>query len=559
MIINISLYEIINKDEMVKKLLEKGLSLHGNTIQLELPSYIREVFGIEDLSDKNTTKISYYYYNEENEKGIVWDKFWGEWFEKETIGTKKTANPYGCILIEIDNRCYAISLGGSYHIVSNYCDEAFGYEIGGRIFKKDSVEGKYSKYFNNKKSRTITQYYSDVSVMMDVGESHELLTAKVKLSDEFINFKLYEYNKLITFNESIKFKSSDFSPTEIINIIQEMHYIRSFKKEGFDFPRVKSVLNTEQNADLLNKLDKVLLDLILNDEYMNKLSLTNYVKFGTDLKDIATLTGKMEMIYDSKKEFINDMDIFDIVEVLQSRNCRDLNKVKIRIEELDNADVELKRLLDYQTELDGKLYMLIDGKWCFYNDAFVQYIDREINNVNECAVLNESLNIDDDILEKGRSINNKHNRNVDYKEYNYNKYLSKYKNFKLLDRDNSYQNIKKIEYADLYSEGHLIHVKIGDVKDWRYCISQSKNSIEALKDDKLAIKKHVNGDISCISLLLVTQNKNLFIEGGVDLSRCRSLNFKIEIITWYKEVKESDLIPKIIFAFDESSVKKKSI
>lgn len=542
---------------MIKKLLERGLSIHGNTIHLELPSYIREVFDIVGHSDQNTTKVSYYFYNEENDKGIVWDEFWGGWFEKKTIGTNKISKPYGCILIEIDNRCYAISLGGSYHIVSNYCDEAFGYEIGGRIFKKDSVEGKSSKFFNNKKSRTITQYYSDVSVMMDVGESHELLTAKVKLSDKFIDFKLYDYRKLITFNESIKFKSSDFSPTEIINIVQEMHYIRSFEEEGFNFPRVKSVLKTDQNVELLNKLDGILLNIILNDDYMNKLSLTNYVKFGTDLKDIASLTGKMEMIYDNKKEFINDMDIFDIVELLQSRNCRDLNKVKIRIEELDNSDIELKKLLDYQTDLDGKSYMLIDGKWCFYNDTFVQYIDRAINKVNECAVLDESLNIDDNIIEKGRKIFNKHNSNVEYKEYNYNKYLSEYKNFILLDRDNSYQNIKKIEYADLYKEGHLIHVKIGDVKDWRYCISQSKNSIEAVKEDKQAVKKHVNGEISFISMLLLTQNKNLFIEGGVDLSRCRSLNFKIEIITWYKEVKESDLNPEIIFAFDESSVKKK--
>src|SRR5699024_12685602 len=91
----------------------------------------------------------------------------------------------------------------------------------------------------------------------------------------------------------------------------------------------------------------------------------------------------------------------------------------------------------------------------------------------------ESFNLYDKTLEKGNTLilenQSKYNVKKPYREYRYNVFLAESQLLKLYDRVEVHDVFKNVEFADLYNPKNkeLIHVKIGDTPEWRYCLDQS--------------------------------------------------------------------------------------
>ena len=147
------------------------------------------------------------------------------------------------------------------------------------------------------------------------------------------------------------------------------------------------------------------------------------------------------------------------------------------------SQINLLKILDYSAEYRRKDYCLYKGKWASFNKSYMDFIEREIVKVNECAIFIPGYNLTDEALEKGREIQASDTEEYDqvaYAEYPFNIFLKDEFNFLLLDRKKGQQFYKSVEFADLYdvNEHTLIHVKIGSTPDIRYCIQQSIHSAE---------------------------------------------------------------------------------
>jgi uncharacterized protein (TIGR04141 family) len=213
-------------------------------------------------------------------------------------------------------------------------------------------------------------------------------------------------------------------------------------------------------------------------------------------------------------------------------------------------------MLDYSTEYRRKDYCLYKGKWASFNKSYMDFIEREIVKVNECAIFIPDYNLTDAALEKGREIQSSDTEEYDqvsYDEYPFNIFLKDEFNFILLDRKKGQHFYKSVEFADLYDvdEYALIHVKIGSTPDIRYCIQQSIHSAEIFNTQSDALEVHGIDRVKKVSMLLVLKYENIILEDGtIDFSINKSIYLKIEIIEWLIKMRMLGYTPEIIIAKD---------
>ena len=140
--------------------------------------------------------------------------------------------------------------------------------------------------------------------------------------------------------------------------------------------------------------------------------------------------------------------------------------------------------------------------------------------------------------------------NVKYTEYNYNIAIANNFKYKLYDRHNVHDIFKGVEFADLYNEKEkeIIHVKIGEVVDWRYCISQSLQVAPLLNLHRTRLLKDGVPEVSKMTLLFIVSVKNIFEGESINFAKNNSLYFKTEIIEWLNVIRQYGFEPRIIIA-----------
>ena len=214
------------------------------------------------------------------------------------------------------------------------------------------------------------------------------------------------------------------------------------------------------------------------------------------------------------------------------------------------------KVLDFNTEYNNKNFCIYKGKWASFNDSYLQFIEREIRRVNEHVVYEKKYNLTEDILQKGKDIQQANPdiyNQVTYNEYPYNIYLENEYDYYLLDRKRLHTSFKNVEFADLYMKDSstLMHVKIGDTPDFRYCIQQSLHSADILHIHRDILEVYDIPKVENISMLFITKISSIFKKDEkVDLSKIKSIYFKIEIIEWLTKVRTLNYTPKIIVAKD---------
>src|SRR5699024_2283348 len=204
-----------------------------------------------------------------------------------------------------------------------------------------------------------------------------------------------------------------------------------------------------------------------------------------------------------------------IADILIEAECDDISRVSIRPASRRNRQLPLMRVLDFITEYRGKNYCLYKGKWASFNESYMEFIEREILKVNEYVTYDENYNLLDSVVEKGREIQAASPYiydQVTYTEYPYNIFLENEYQYKLLDRKSLHRTFKSVEFADLYSQDNdeLIHVKIGNTPELRYCIQQSLHSADILNIHRDILEEYDIYKINTISMLFVTSLSSIF-------------------------------------------------
>ncbi|MFX3673656.1 MAG: DUF6119 family protein [Paenisporosarcina sp.] len=492
---------------------------------------------------------------------MEWANYWSGFFGDASKKTKTVESAFGMIILELDNNLYAISLGRGHSYANNFADMDFGFDIAEIIHDETSIEVKSAKFFKQSKNKSLTQYNTNSYVTSEIGESHELLVSKINIDDKYSGFLLYSYEDKMRFGSAVKLEISDYTPSDIIDIVHELHYIYLNEEKSGSLPRMNFLKNNVDNQPMISDLNSMLLDAIKTVE--PSVSLSYFMEDDGGILIEPAKDDSVEIIYDRRNFLLDSYSIESIGQKLNEINCNDVSKVSIRPRSDRGSQISLLKILDYSTEYRRKDYCLYKGRWASFNKSYMDFIEREIVKVNECAVFIPGFNLTDKALEKGREIQASDIEEYDqvaYAEYPFNIFLKDEFNFILLDRKKGQHFYKNVEFADLYDvkENALIHVKIGSTPDIRYCIQQSIHSAEIFNTQSDALEVHDIDRVKKVSMLLVLKSENIILEDGtIDFSFNKSIYLKIEIIEWLTKMRMLAYTPEILIAKDLREIKSK--
>lgn len=554
----LSIYkQVATRDDFIQYLREKEMHRIGES----KTSTSRVVINEEEKVEQVVIDFFFKLDSEETVE-IEWANYWSGFFGDASKKTKTVESAFGMIILELDNNLYAISLGRGHSYASNFADMDFGFDIAEIIHDETSIDVKSAKFFKQSKNKSLTQYNTNSYVTSEIGESHELLVSKINMDDKYSRFLLYSYEDRMRFGSAVKLEISEYTPKDIIDIVHELHYIYLNEEKSGSLPRMNFLKNNEDNQPMISDLNGMLLDAIKSRE--PSVSLSYFMEDDGGILIEPAKDDSVEIIYDRRTHLLDTYSIESIGQKLNEIDCTDVSKVSIRPMSDKGSQISLLKILDYSTEYRRKDYCLYRGKWASFNKSYMDFIEREIVKVNECAIFIPGFNLTDKALEKGREIqasNIAEYDQVPYAEYPFNIFLKDEFNFILLDRKKGQHFYKSVEFADLYDvkENALIHVKIGSTPDIRYCIQQSIHSAEIFNTQSDALEVHGIDRVKKVSMLLVVQSENIILEDGtIDFSINKSIYLKIEIIEWLTKIRTLGYIPEILIAKDFRETKSKT-
>ncbi|VXA93984.1 conserved hypothetical protein [Exiguobacterium sp. 8H] len=540
--------QIIPKESLIRELKEKGMVRKGET-QVHTSKIIIEN---EQLSVKVHVDFFFKLDREESSE-IKWAKYWGEYFGDNSKQSKIVESAYGVIITELGGNLYAISLGRGHSYVNTSADLDFGFNIAERVYDNNSIEVKSARFLNQSKSRALTQYHADSFVSSEVGESHELVVSKIKLKEKYSRFLLSKYSDNMKFGTSVRLSVNSYEPTEILDIIHELDYLLRNESAVGGLSRMILIKENEDNLPLISDLNRRLLNSILKKE--TNVSLSYFMEDNGEVFINPENDDNIEIVYKKSYE-LESFSIDSLATALEALECEDISKVSIRLNTENTTKVFLMKLIDYSIDFRGKTFCLYKGKWASFNKSYMDFINREISKVNDFIIYDEKFNLNASVLKKGRKIQKLSPQTYDqvkYAEYPYNIYLEHEFGYELLDRKNDHSSFKSVEFADLYNrdEEDLIHVKIGNTTEMRYCIKQSLHSADIYNMNRKVLEEYNILNVSNISMLFITKIQSIIRKDGtIDISKIKSIYFKIEIIEWLTKIRSLNYNPKIIIAQD---------
>lgn len=523
----INLYKIDEnkKDDFLNKLTEKF-----------------EFIGEQDYNSMENEKIVYtvgtYVNIPEERKPLEWQWILDE-YDYEIEGVM--ASPRAVLVIEGGTVTYAVTYGLSYFAVDKYCDIDFAFDFARRISFKQ-IKTTTLTAPNAQRNKMINVYLNYRELSFDSGESYAKIKAKMTIEKEFTL-----HGELVEIGHSIKTQLSENSVDCILRFIEyvesvrareELHKIPVFSKikdekiiQELDHRLIEKI---EENIECINISE---LDIIGATEIFNSNDASFTLKYGKKHKDIQELTKD------------NILKFMDENGLKIKNNFLDLKVVSNKNGEPVCTDV-MKRLIDFTD--DDKRCLLLKGEWYSFNDDYVQYLQDSIaeleviydpkydfSNEKLSDYVNRKYREEKDGVEYEGLTTEEIKRKIKdkyYAERVFNNILSEQFGFENHDRDDDETGAGKIELMDLYKDGTMYAVKIGNSSaKLSYVVEQSISSTRMYKH-------HLFPDmpkVESVAVWIVLKRRTHLpdVNGKPDISSLKMIMLKNRLDAWKKEVR----------------------
>lgn len=485
-------------------------------------------------------------------KPLEWQWILDE-YDYEVMNT--LSSPRAVLVIEGAVDTYAVTYGLSYFVVDKYCDIDFAFDFARRIdFKQIKTTTLTAP--NSQRNKMINVYLNYNDLSFDSGESYAKIKAKIKTED---NFTIH--GEMVEIGHSIKTQLLENSIDSILKFIEYVELIRKkdvrHKIPVFSKVRDEVIIQElderliemiEENIECINISE---LDIIGATEIFNSNDASFVLKHKRQSKAIEELTKENILQFIEENGLKIRSDFFDI-KVVSNKNsepvCTDI----------------MKRLIDFTD--DDRRCLLLKGEWYSFNDDYVQYLQDSIaeldviydpqydftNNklldyVNrkyqEEKNSEEYIGLEDDKIRK--KIKDKY-----YTERVFNNILSEQFGFENHDRDSDETGAGKIELMDLYKEGTMYAVKIGNSSaKLSYVVEQSISSTRMYKHNLLPDMPKV--ERIAVWIVLKRRTHLPIVDGKPDISSLKMIMLKNRLDAWKKEVRVLGYSPVVYLNYWE--------
>lgn len=465
------------------------------------------------------------------------------------------ASPRAILVIEGMKATYAVTYGLSYFIVDKYCDVDFAFDFARRIIFKQ-IKTTTLTAPNAQRNKMINVYLNYNDLSFDSGESYAKIKAKMKIVDGFTL-----HGEMVEIGHSIKTQLSDNSIDCIIRFIEYVEAVKS-KDELHKIP----VFSKVKDENATRELDERLLEKIeQNIECINISELDIIGVTEIFNSNDASFTLKHER----KHKNIHELTKENILQFLDENNLKIKNDF-LNIKVVSNKNGEpvctdkMKRLVDYTD--DEKRCLLLKGEWYSFNDDYIQYLQDSIAELD--VIYNPEFDFSNKKLLE--YLERKYQEEKDCAEYNglseqevmekikdkyyaervYNNVLSEQYGFQNHDRDSDETGAGKIELMDLYKDGTMYAVKIGNSSaKLSYVVEQSVSSTRMYKHDLLPNMPKI--DKIAVWIVLKRRTRLPEANGKPDLSSLKMIMLKNKLDAWKKEVRILGYTPVVYLNYWE--------
>lgn len=484
----------------------------------------------------------------DDKKELSWNWVLQE-FDQQSL--EISAMPKCVVVIESgDNKIYAVTFGHAYFLVDKFCDRDFGFDFA-RKLSFDEIKTTTVTTPNSRRNKTVNTYINYSELDFDSGESFAKLKVKLKLPEDFTLYK-----SSIEVGSSIRVSTVEDSVERLIDLIVHVEYTLAHEKDKYKIPVFSKVKDRERIDQLEANLTKTIqenpaqiniseLDIVGSTEIFNHNDGEFVLKYHRKKKTISLLSNEEIQLFCKENNLNYSQTLLDITVISQYNGVSVVTK-------------RVKDLIDYTD--DQERCLLSKGVWYQYNEDYLAYLQDSIaeidaeyhpefdfTNALHDQFVNSKYEQEKDNLEYRDKNPEKIKKNLKkkyYAERAFNLMRAKDDGFVNYDRDEVRVGGAKVEVMDLYKDGMMCAVKVGNTSSKLcYAVDQSLTALKLYKKGQLPqIPK-----ISTVVLWFVLERKDHIEDekGYPQLERLNMLMLKNRLDQWKKEVRLQGMEPLI--------------
>jgi len=510
------------------------------------------------LSDEGFD-IVYYAYKIQfvNDSDIKWYEKWKDFFNLSDPLRSFSMTGHGVICIQNRTRGYSFVLvfGRAFVLISDLIEYDYGISMADKLFDGKSADAISSKYFSMVKNKSIFDYYEGSSMFIEDGQAVDIIKSKAiedpnRKADLYITKILENISPMLTVSYSylhITLMKENIYFTDVITTLDYLYGIEMNYTSRFPIPRMRPVPKIKQQL-----LDGTLLNWLKLDLESDELLISVPFYFKDDSDGYSFLAGVEEftLSYRGKSEVFEELEHEDVKAFLIANNVVEIRDVLLTAKSgTSNKKIGLMNWIDTQLVIDDETYVLFEGRWCTFNQAYIERINQKVRFLEKDHVkVKHEFSVTSDQLSQYFDLNRDEltmaftggkSPSVPYNEFIYNYMLSRKSEWALFDR----VLFKSIEICDLAitNKAH-IHVKMGDSSKLEEELRQSIAGIRIFEREKVAILNEIQSfdgiKITEPKLIVVLYLSDHTRKSGIP-SESSSLKLKQTFIDWAEEVKNS--------------------
>lgn len=532
----------------------------------KLPDFLRELGKYEErdarqqkviIGDNSKTYEFQLYISEpQGKRTVPWNWVMAA-FDEDDIEVVKS--PSALLRIKAPSgNTYAVTFSHSFFLADKYADREFAFNFARRL-EFDVIRATALTSPNSQRNRTVNSYIDYKDVEFDSGESFSKIKFNEKQPDGFLL-----YAPTLEIGNSIKFNVKDESLDMVAKLIEYVEDTIRTKQERNKIP-VFSKIRDKDKIDRLNtKLRKAVaicsaeivipeFDIIGANEVFNRTDCefdllysegnNHYHTHTTNLSDteLHSFCDENKLVYATV--------VLDIV-VARYKD----GKIVVR--------KKVQDLIEYTD--DQERSVLANGIWYDFNDDYLTYLRDSIAEIKaeyhpEYDFTTQAYQdfLDEKYKVEAPSYKGKEEKDIRealrkkyYAERVFNLLREANDGFENHDRGIDSVDGQKIELMDLYSDGKMFAVKMGNTSaKLCYVIDQSLTALKAYRNHSIAFSSEINTVVLWIVLDTATHIEDE--NGKPDLNRLKMLMLKNRLDQWKKEVRVQGYKPLIYINYDQ--------
>ena len=492
--------------------------------------------------------------DKDNRKGSPWVTLLSACSEYDLTQDLKI---YGAALICKSTRsCYVVSYGNAHFYLSNYCDYNFGIMIAERLINLDSVKAQQNVSHGGKLSKTHIDYLNGSTLSYKGGEIPTYIKGQ-SINEDY-------WGKSINCGTSAQFKWEE-KPLEIGRKLYSIDKVLEVQSE-VKLPQLMP-LHDENDSDKIDSLFEKLSESIekydINTCNTEMVNVPSFYMVGTKLVQNDSVRFKLscnhkhsrydgELSLTAIKHFINEKEL---------NIHTDIKNIKLSVEYGNDRWTNYKPLIEYLEFVTEDNFCLRSGKWCTFNNAYLEQVMRDVEKVKFENHIDESWNFSRSELirfakETGIYVESDHQP---YETY-YNAKLAKQLCGNIIHPetvpvDESGNKKYKYEVCDVVCRGAMYFVKIGQSSDFAYAVDQASLTLSKIQNGhgKVMLPDKTEFEPNEFHIVLVCENRKRKITAWRDIG---SINFLIHISELKQNLNIMNISLIVDFVYDNKILMK---